>query len=49
MASSATAGAVSVNQSNAININGSQNPNLIMQEVKKFLATQNNLAFNGVL
>ncbi len=49
MASSATAGAVSVDQSNAININGSQNPNLIMQEVKKFLATQNNLAFNGVL
>ena len=49
MASSATAGAVSVTQSNAININGSQNPNLIMQEVKKFLATQNNLAFNGVL
>lgn len=49
MASASVVGAVSVNQSNAININGAQDTGAIMNQVKQFLATQNNLAFNGVL
>jgi len=49
LAQSASAGAISVQQSNSININGTQNPNAIMQQVKQYLATQNQLAFNGVL
>ena len=48
LAQSATTGAMSVQQTNSISINGAQNPMAVGAQVNAFLAKQNNLAFNGV-